>query len=841
MRIGAVALLVCLWGQVQLLPVTSSAQPLKQPHSVAVGADGTFYVATIDDTTLKVVSPSGKILAQSAPRGTGEQEVHFPQRVMLVREEVWILDAPARRVQIFDSRPPCVYLRTLPLPVDESQEVADLATDSTGRLFLLTRPDNRVHVLTHDGKPITTFAGAGQQPEQLVNPTSISVDRRGRVLVTDTDRRTNRHRVKIYRYSALRGEAKLEQDVPAWLDPLQVCVNSRGQLVTLGALGYYEDGGAVRIITERGDRVAHTGLFSLGGMGRAGGIALLPDDRVVLADEVNSRLVILPPDLSEPDPVVTLQPREAAIRWRSPYPTGEAIVWYGTDENNPASWRKQSVRWQGTRHEMLVRLQALPASTRIFYRFSPALPTIGKGENNLSKVYSFLSAPPRGKMHVLTLDVLTVVYLKADVDGTGYTLTREQIGDKLQREFEKAREWYFRNSHFRLNLNLKDYLFLDEPTARVRRGWIAPENVREQVRPILEAQGKKVEDYDSIIAIWASPGYDASKPDQLGEVGGGGLTTFGYSTFAISGKLAWLLCHEYSHQLDFFFDRSGVQKFWLNHPDPTVHPGRYGQHWDVNAFICRKWNPNDWFQMRFGKVWEVDDVNGNGIADNDPRLPLDEKRLGRIARPGNARSDDLRKAMAGLFFGYRLDNGLPDGIGYREEGATWRLPREAVLLIPYGDLRSSPEGWFRYAQARNHFLSADIFAAWNERELQFAIACREACDAEIDIDAENNGWFSGNDNLNVRLRVRGVEKPEITARAWDGALGTWVEAPAPSLEVSTLPDGQSLYRIGIPRGAIRWQVNALAGVRIALIGDRGWCSAFEPWVLMQTRFVRRAQ
>jgi streptogramin lyase len=834
MRIGFIVLLGCC-------TLCVSAQMLRQPRSVAAGADGTLFVATVDDTTLKVLSPEGKILAQSAPRGTGEHEVQFPQRVLLVQGEVWILDAPARRVQIFEARPPCRYRRTLPLPVEDPQDVVDIAADPTGRVFLLTRPDNRVHVLTPEGRPITAFAGAGQQPEQLVNPTSITVDRRGRVLVTDTDRRTNRHRIKIYRYSALRAAAQLVKDVPAWLDPIQVCVNARGHLVTLGALGYYEDGGAIRIITERGDRVAHTGLFSLGGMGRAGGIALLPDDRVVLADEVNNRLVILPPDLGEPDPVVALQPGEATIRWRSPSPATEAVVWYGTEENNPASWRRQVVRWQGTRREMLVRLRGLPLSKRVFYRFSPALPTIGKEGSDLSKVYSFLSAPPRGKMHVLTLDVLTVVYLKADVDGTVHALTHEQIGDKLQREFEKCREWYFRNTHFRLHLNLKDYLFLEEPTARVRRGWIAPESVREQVHPLLEAQGKRVEDYDSIIAVWASPGYDASKPDQLGDVGGGGLTTFGYSTFAISGKLAWLLCHEYSHQLDAFFDRSGVQKFWLNHPDPTIHPGRYGQHWDVNAFICRKWNPNDWLTMRFGKIWEVDDVNGNGIPDDDPRLPLDERRLGRIARPGNARSDDLRKAMTGLFFGYRLDTGMPDGIGYREEGATWRLPREAVLPIPYADLRGEIDHWFHYARAQNRFLAADIFAAWNERELQFGIVCRDACDAEIDIDADNNGWFSGNDNLNVRLRVRGVEKPEITARVWDGALGTWVEAPTPSLETRVLPDGRSLYRIGIPRGAVRWQVNALAGVRIVLIGDRGWCSAFEPWVLMQTRFVRQTR
>lgn len=828
------ALLHCL-----MLVTFATAQTLTQPHSVAVGTDGTLYVATIDDTTLKVLSPDGRLLAQAAPRGTGEREVQFPQRVLLVKGEVWILDPPARRVQIYDLTPPCAYRRTLALPADETQEVADLAVDARGWLYLLTRPDNRVHVLTPSGRPVTAFAGAGQEPAQLMNPTSITVDRFGRILVTDSDRRTNRHRIKIYRYYVLHGEARLLKDVPAWLDPLQVYVNSQGHLVTLGSLGYYEDGGAIRMITEQGDRVAHTGLFSLGGMGRAGAIALLPDDRVVLADEVKGRLVILPADLGEPDPVVSLQPGHATIRWRSPSPSAEAVLWWGMDEANPATWRKQVVRWQGVRREMLIRLHGLPPSTRIFYCFSPALPTLGTAEANVSKVYSFLSAPSRGKMHVLTLNVLTVVYLRADVDGTTYSLTHEQLGEKLQREFEKCREWYFRNTHFRLHLNLKDFVVLEEPTARVRRGGIAPENVREQVRQVMEAQGKRLEDYESIIAVWPSPGYDAGKPDQLGEVGGGGLTTFGYSTFSLGGKLAWLLCHEYSHQLDAFFDRSGVQKFWLNHPDPTIHPGRYGQHWDVNAYICRKWNPNDWFQMRYGKVWEVDDINGNGIPDDDPRLPLDERRMGRIAQPGNARPDDLRRAMAGIFFGYRLDTSIPDGAGYRDEGATWRFPREAVLLIPYGDLQGTGEGWFRFARASNRFLIADVFAGWSEGELQFGIVCRKACDIEIDVDADNNGWFSGDDNLNVRVRARGAPKPEVTTRIWDGASGSWVEAPPASLQVTTLAGGATLYQVRVPHPKGRFNANALVGIRIALKGEEGWCSAFEPWVLMQTRLVRR--
>jgi hypothetical protein len=219
-----------------------------------------------------------------------------------------------------------------PLPVEETQEAVDLACDANGRLFLLTRPDNLVRVLTPEARQVTAFAGAGEAPHQLVNPTSITVDQRGRILITDTDRRTNRHRVKIFRYSALRGTAELLKDVPAWLDPIQVCVNSRGHLVTLGShWATMKTGARYASSTERGDRVAHTGLFSLGGMSRAGAIALLPDDRVVLADEANDRVVILPPDLSEPDPVVTLRSRRGAHPLALPFPCDRShcLVWHG--------------------------------------------------------------------------------------------------------------------------------------------------------------------------------------------------------------------------------------------------------------------------------------------------------------------------------------------------------------------------------------------------------------------------------------------------------------------------------------------------------------------------------
>jgi len=103
-----------LWMLLLYCAAIASAQPLRQPHSIAVAPDGKLFVATIDETTLKILSPSGQILAQTAPRGTGEQEVQFPQRVLLVGDEVWILDAPARRVQVYGARPPYRYLRTLP-------------------------------------------------------------------------------------------------------------------------------------------------------------------------------------------------------------------------------------------------------------------------------------------------------------------------------------------------------------------------------------------------------------------------------------------------------------------------------------------------------------------------------------------------------------------------------------------------------------------------------------------------------------------------------------------------------------------------------------------------------
>jgi hypothetical protein len=88
------------------------------------------------------------------------------------------------------------------------------------------------------------------------------------------------------------------------------------------------------------------------------------------------------------------------------------------------------------------------------------------------------------------------------------------------------------------------------------------------------------------------------------------------------------MAHEWGHQLDDFFQKSGFDDWWSNHPDGTLHIGRYGEHWDCNAFLCRRADKMNWLRLRYGTPRLVDDRDEDGLADDDPTLPLDERRFG---------------------------------------------------------------------------------------------------------------------------------------------------------------------------------------------------------------------
>jgi hypothetical protein len=135
----------------------------------------------------------------------------------------------------------------------------------------------------------------------------------------------------------------------------------------------------------------------------------------------------------------------------------------------------------------------------------------------------------------------------------------------------------------------------------------------------------------------------------------------GRSQFLGGGDTAWLATHEFHHDLEshgqFSFSYREDDRIVFNHYAPRhrigadeldwTTSGRHGEHWDGMSFWDRTLTDAQWLRLFFGYTETVKDADGDGFPDDDPRLPLDEKRFG--SNPGKVATDgemnDLEKAM----------------------------------------------------------------------------------------------------------------------------------------------------------------------------------------------------
>lgn len=146
----------------------------------------------------------------------------------------------------------------------------------------------------------------------------------------------------------------------------------------------------------------------------------------------------------------------------------------------------------------------------------------------------------------------------------------------------------------------------------------------------------------------------------------------GQSQFLGGSDIAWLATHEFHHQMESLGsislahredDRVVYNHYWPRRRDTTANAasttagqsgrtpwstsGRHGEHYDGMAYWDRSLTDAQWLRMLLGEVVTVRDADGDGFPDDDPRLPLDEKRFG--SSPGTPATDgamnDFEKAM----------------------------------------------------------------------------------------------------------------------------------------------------------------------------------------------------
>ena len=527
----------------------------------------------------------------------------------------------------------------------------------------------------------------------------------------------------------------------------------------------------------------------IGGFKAPRGLDLYGKKGLVVADY--DKLVLYDPDIDTRTVDVTpLSPTEVEIKWYSSALL-RTFVSFAPDGGRFKTLNRVSVEPSGLRYAVLRNLEPM---TRYSFRVSPTFNTIPEDLTD-SKIFRFVTPPKDSSMMEITrLPVMCMVYRaisyrdrypkdKHPEIPDGRRITDQEL-QYLKQATEFNRDFYFRNSGCKLVLDFDFYVVEDtlwlHDVADTDPYWLSPnDRVTKDFEGAARHFGKNPEFYAGLVCPYAWLNYptrlksaltDPSKSDSINirqAVGGGtngvpapwkyGKTT-GYTANPFPDAFSrqdWLITHEFNHQVDALMDASGFPEYY--HADmPWKMPGRFGEDFDFNAHILRNAPPNSWLALKFGSLSQTKDEDHDGVPDDDTTLPFDEKRLNGNPHSKDSDGDglnDLQEVLTGSIRGTELNNKDTDGDGLNDSIDPEPLyPTNPIVkkLISTEDLQKTP-----FAILKTAGLQATTYVRWDDHFLYISVTTDKPANILIQIDANNDGWFHGFDNVQIRLMNNG--------------------------------------------------------------------------------------
>jgi DNA-binding beta-propeller fold protein YncE len=413
--------------------------------------------------------------------------------------------------------------------------------------------------------------------------------------------------------------------------------------------------------------------------------------------------------------------------------------------------------------------------------------------------------PPKRKTQYIGTRMIVLLFTNIyepvkDVPPPG-PMTAEEIEGVKQR-MEVGRMFYWVNS--RCNLDIAyDWVLVDKEYGRFPLATYAywPDSDHQEIDRILAEKGMKHADTSSLFVIYGHRHWDAVQRKWV--LSGSGGNTWGsvhdgssITTINAGGDTAWLMVHEHGHGIDIASRNSG-QTFHFNHFHGNWLSTRYGTHFDGNKAIARDFKDLEYWSNLYGKLVLADDADGDGIPDDDPTCPLDEKRFG--SDPGKKDTDgdgldDLQEMLVGDGLGtypgfdfypaapYYLPNPRSkdtDGDGIQDRADPYPLypvdPTAYELPITLDGKVSQGE----YTKGFNRTLAdPDLKGAvrigYTKDYLVFAVThkaleYKKPTALYVEVDGNDDGLRVGSDNSEINVRPREDGTCEISNAYNDNA------------------------------------------------------------------------
>ncbi len=376
----------------------------------------------------------------------------------------------------------------------------------------------------------------------------------------------------------------------------------------------------------------------------------------------------------------------------------------------------------------------------------------------------------------LSIDVLVVVYTNYVFDN----VTTSEI-QALQAEVAQAREFDFRNSQCRLDLNIS-YEVINRNLTLNQFWKVAPPygywypfwevDGIHSVRNDLYALGYSDNQFAAVFVYYAWQNVDTAAAAYGGGAYGPDVGFMGNTAYA-SVPLCWdpatndwYFIHEFHHQLDGMFNYSGHPEY--PHADqPGDYNGGYDDGYSFNAWIMRSWPFNDWGGMStsWGSVSTFDDPDTDSLP-NSGTFPITETTFGSDPTSIDGDYDglsDMGEATADYFKGsdpMEQDtdgDGLPDGLDrYALDSVKTRVPYANPIID--GVINCPNCSIAHIVGESSADLNATLYAGHNDSGLYIALQANDDIvqtpwgdpwwddGFEIKLDATDDGYLNRGDN-----------------------------------------------------------------------------------------------
>lgn len=793
---------------------------LRKPAGVVYDKAGRLLISDTGNNRL-LVFQGEKLVAEVGKEGGAPGEFREPRGITLdSQERVILCDSGNGRIQILDRELKPVALFGKPSSDDDRSpgtfaSPSGVTTDDRDNIIVADTYNHRLQIFDRDGKFLALFDNAGKENTDLEGfnePGGVFFDGKGALYVANGWN----SRCDVYDYDSaepsLKHRGKERGQIWGFWVCCDVAVNSVGEIVALNT-----NDGAVCIYPpdfEKDNRTPSRRFTGgpFGPLREPRALAVGPGDEVAVCDTNNNRVLILNKEFVFParPEVLSMSPVGLTISWKTLVPTRSTLLF--REGNAPGEGEGVENIWllkdrgrliaegAAAKNYHVVSITSLKPTSRYWYKVH--MPTLKQIPlSGFSQEYAAATAAAPGTKQFIRLPVAVIIFpnvINLDTLRPDSPLPPPADRERLRYytdECDKASRFYWVNT--RMNLFLENAYVLDETWYYVGdksfEEYEIPSDWKEHIksRPphytgALAAKKLGASAYAGVLVITAQRRWDEPRKQWVYEESGGGTYGIRYpvrpgESFILGGSdIAWLYTHEVGHQIDSFFAESGYDgtyRDWMfNHLAPAMNTAyKHGEHYDGNAWLARAVPSQRFFQLKYGDVRTSPDGDGDGIPDNDKRVPLDEVRF--RSNPNIRDTDydglgdmeevlasnwvfEMLPAVSNVRSDYRLpdptdpdtdDDGIPDGFDpYPLYAVRTTVPR--AVQPPLLDGRIESGLWVELYTFTAGEFRATLFAAWDESNLY--LACRfyqEIPRVSFQLDMDDDGWYVGKDNYEVSV------------------------------------------------------------------------------------------